>query len=144
MAKDDDDDDDCKDAVKGKDKKAKDKAKGAKDEDDDEDENTGPGKPAMDAAIKSVEKSIRDRFQAAKDIKPYVGEVDPMSFDSAAKIHRFALKQGDIDLTGVDPSAYKHLLKLLPRFDEVAPAVTMDAAAVKAFNDKYPYKPSLG
>ena len=144
----------------GKDKKGKDKfpKKAAKDDDDpvdgdddddDDDKNGGPGKPAMDTAklVKTVTKnvagSIAGRYQAARDVEPYVGVVDPMAFDSAEKIYRYALTEGKVDLKDIHPSAYKALLPLLPKATAIAP-VAMDAKVQASLNQKYPHIPSLG
>lgn len=49
--------------------------------------------PAMD--VKSIEKRITRNMQnkviAARDVKPLIGEVDPLAFDSAAGLYRYAL-----------------------------------------------------
>jgi hypothetical protein len=146
------------DKAKGKDEfppaKGKDKKKGAKDEDDDEDDdmNGGPGKPAMDAAIititKNVTGQIAAKFKAAKEVAPYVGEVDPMAFDSAADIFKYALTSGEhkVDLTDVHRSAYRSLLPLLPRADaqELAAPLAMDAKVQSELEKKYTHIPSKG
>ena len=130
------------------------KKKGKSKEDDDEEEkmNPGPGKPAMDAAIKTITKNVTNqlsaKFQAAKEVAPYVGDVDPMAFDSAEKIFEYALTSGDtkIDIKDVHPSAFRSLLPLLPRADAQAMVLplAMDAKVQSELEKKYTHIPSKG
>ena len=129
---------------KAMDKKAKDKAmdKKAKDSEEEESEEVNEGKKdvkqeaedkakdkamdkhAMDAALKVVreetEKSVHGRmkslFEAAKEVKPYIGEIDPMAFDSGEAIQRHALKAlGRKDADTLPSGALSTILELLPK-----------------------------
>lgn len=74
--------------------------------------------------------------QAEKDVFPHVGEVAAM--DSAADIYKLALDAAKVDLTGVDPSAYRALVAMLAKPDD-APPPAMDEAArngASSFLDK--------
>ena len=110
-------------------------------------ENEPMDKPqAMDAKTieKNITTNIAARFAAAKEVLPFVGEVDPLAFDSADGIYQFALKNGGIETKDVHPSAFKSLLPLLTRSDEVRPApIAMDAKEAKSLTEKYPHAPGL-
>ena len=102
----------------------------------------------MDAAIKTITKNVTDtmaaKFTAAKEIAPYVGDIDPLAFDSAESIYEYALKTGNIKLAKIHKSAYRAMLPLLPRNDRLAPPLAMDAAAQTELTKKYPHIPALG
>ncbi len=48
----------------------------------------------MDAATlkKQITDELKAKFDAARAVKPWVGEVDPMAFDTAEHVYRHALK----------------------------------------------------
>ena len=118
----------AKDKKRAKDKAAKDKAardKAAKDaeKDDDEDDDDTAAKDAAikiaaavklatDAAVKDTVARL-EAVQTAKDaVRPIVGEVHGM--DSADAVYKFALDAKGVDVTGVHPSAYPALIKMIP------------------------------
>ncbi len=94
---------------KPEDSKEEDKSKEAKDEekkdeskeDDKKTEEKAEEKKesAMDAS-KAIEEAIAARYQAAKDVAGVLGDVAPMSFDSAEAIYRKALEQKGIATDG--------------------------------------------
>ena len=102
-------------------------------------------KPAMDEAIaensKNVRAEISARYMAGKEVAPIVGEVDVMALDSVAAIYKLALDEKKIDVAGVDPSAYRALVKMIPREVENAPMLAADAAAIDELHKKYPHTP---
>ena len=132
---------------------AKDAAKKAADEEkrgNEAENEPKAGKPAMDAAIvagiradvtREVGRALREQFQAAavarEAVRPHVGEV-ALSMDSAESIYRYALDKAGVDVTGVHPSAYGAMVKMLP--DPATPparVVAMDAAASKGITDRW-------
>ena len=119
----------ARDEKRAKDKKAADKA--AKDaarardkakdkEPDDEDvteEERAEDKAAMDAAIaKAVGKVKADMTAAAEArqvVRPIIGEV-AIAMDSAPDIYKLALDAHKIDTTGVHPSAFAAMVRMIP------------------------------
>ena len=69
---------------------------------------------SMNAAIKLAEDStiarMRDLRTAEKVVAPLVGEVDGMA--TAQDVYKFALDSLEIDVAGVDPSAYGAMVKM--------------------------------
>lgn len=102
-------------------KRAADKA--AKDAELDKDKIT---KPAMDAAIASaVGKAVKDaetatvaRMRALADaerfVRPWVGDL-VIAQDTAAEVYKLALETLQVDIAGVDPSAFKAILSVHPK-----------------------------
>ena len=80
---------------------------GASDEETAPAEITGPGlSPALtDAPLKGMDRALRRHFralnEAARSVRPLIGEVDPLAFDSALDIYKKALR-----LSGYNPAAY--------------------------------------
>lgn len=86
---------------KAKDKKAKDAKADGEDPaaaKEDDDEGAAKDKKAMD----SLTAAFRERFAAEKLVRPLVGELDALAFDSAAEIFRFALKSQGVDAKGAN------------------------------------------
>ena len=91
-------------------------------EDDDPDEEGGKKKKddavAMDAAIAAaVAKTKTDMqaiHQAERDVEPYVGRL-AVAMDSAEAVYKVALDAAKVDLTDVPPSAYRALVRMLPK-----------------------------
>ncbi|MDE2434728.1 MAG: DUF2213 domain-containing protein [Sphingomonadales bacterium] len=114
---DEDEDEDKQAADESDDEDDKDDQAADEDGDDDEDD-----KPAMDAA--AVRKMVRAaetrgaKRQAAieiakSEVAPFVGEV--LGHDSAESIYKLALDQAEIDLKGVPTTAYRAMVKMLPK-----------------------------
>jgi len=98
------------------------KVASAEDEEDDEDEEGGKKKDkdpvAMDAAILvAVDKARADMRaiqQAERDVEPYVGRL-AVAMDSAEAVYKVALGAAKVDLTDVHPSAYRAMVRMLPK-----------------------------
>lgn len=97
---------------------------------DKEDERRGA--TAMDAATLTaqIEASLRKKFsdarEAERDVSPVVGVLGGMACDSAPDIYGAALRQKGVDVTGVDPSAFKGMWKALaPSFARSATPAPM-------------------
>lgn len=120
---------------------------GAEDEDDDDDKEEKVSKSAMDEAIRTsaaaIEKKVRKQFAdlriAEDEVRPYVGKI-AVACDSAEAVYRHALDAMKIDIVGLEPSAYRSLLKALPVPSATpAPVITaMDAAADSAYSTRFP------
>ena len=112
--------------------------------------------PAMDAAIalavKTATKVQSDIRDAERFVRPFVGDLN-IAFDSADSVYAKALELKGIDTKGVDPSAFKTILSLLPRAGERSRvdashvAIASDSAggaSSKAFFDRYPDAKKIG
>ena len=105
------------------------KVTGADDEDD-EDDDKKKEPVAMDAAITAaVTKAQAETrahmqaiHQAERDVEPYVGRL-AVAMDSAEAVYKVALDAANVDLTDVPPSAYKALVRMLPKPGTDAPQV---------------------
>lgn len=94
----------------------------AEDEDDDkkDDKKKMVTKSAMDAALKKAQsdaeastmKRLQDIRAAERAVAPLIGEVT-LGLDSADAIYRAALKANEVDVKGVDPSAFPALVAML-------------------------------
>jgi hypothetical protein len=75
-------------------------------------------KAAMDAAINANTRRtvalMRGIASAEKAVAPYVGELS-LTFDSADAVYKAALQTLGIDIDGVHPSAFKHILDAQPK-----------------------------
>jgi hypothetical protein len=109
-----------------RDKKAKDEADETEEEkrarlerekEEAEDKRAKDGK-AMDAAIADAKREIREQMtaaaQAREHVRPIVGNVD-LALDTADAIYAFALKSHKVDVKGVDPSAFRAMVGMLPK-----------------------------
>lgn len=83
-------------------------------------------KLANDARAQAVA-AINDLHAARELVKPIVGVV---AMDSAEAVYKFALDTAKVDVTGVDPSAYRALVNmaLLARQPAARPALAKDSA----------------
>jgi len=100
-------------------------------------------KQAMDAAIQASKSEIAALFKAAEEVAPLVGKIDALAMDSAASIYKLALDAAGVDVTGVDPSAFRAMVKLIETQKASAPAqITADAASVDSFAARYKHIPS--
>ena len=160
MAEDEEDDSEV-DAVNDKkaadkkaaDKKAADKKAADKKAKDEEDPDIEPKdvKQAMDAAlpaiIKATSKSVADRFQAAKDVEPILGEVQPLAFDSASDIYKEALKHEKLETKGITADSFKPMFQVLMSTRGTARTqapvgLTMDEASVKSYREIFKNVPA--
>ena len=149
---DDEDEDEEKKKADAKDKKAKDmkakdkKARDAKAKDadceaeDEEDDKKAKDGKAMDAAIAAAEARVVTRMNdiaAAREVvRPIIGSVS-LAMDSAAAIYKLALDAAKVDLTGVDPSAYRAMVSMLPKAGAKPAKIAMDSGA-SSLNTMFP------
>jgi 8-oxo-dGTP pyrophosphatase MutT (NUDIX family) len=103
---------------------------------DDKDEKVD--KAAMDKAIKlAVDATARDTeaktiarlraiSEAEEAVKPYVGKI--VAQDSADAVYKAALELLKVDVKGVHPSAYRHILAAQPKPGETKPNLASDSA----------------
>jgi hypothetical protein len=98
---------------------------------DDEPDDKPKEKPAMDAATvrRTVAKTISDLRTAEREVSPIIGEVK-IACDSAADVYKLALDHAKVDTTGVHPSAYRAMVRMIPTGAVAAPVVAMDRATV--------------
>jgi hypothetical protein len=72
---------------------------------------------AMDAKIKDATDGVRDsiegRFKAAEKVRPLVGNIDAMAFDSAEAIFSHTLKVGGLKPEDHKPEAYSGIVDVL-------------------------------
>lgn len=134
-------DEEEKDAYKraAKDKKAKDAAVPAKPA---QDSTTPITQADVDAAVARASAvavgAVNALHKARADVAPLVGVV---ALDSADKVYEFALKQLNVDVTGVPPSAYAAMVSLAAKLKGAAPAprIAQDAAAAEATAKAFPH-----
>lgn len=110
---------------------------------------TAAVKLALDEALPkqtaAVTATVAARFSAAEAVKPHVGVVDPLAADSAEAIYKLALDHNKVNLEGVDPSAYKHMVSMLPAPGTQTPAApTFDHASTDDFDKRFPYASKVG
>jgi hypothetical protein len=99
--------------------------------DDPDDKKDQPkAKPAMDA--KAVGRTIAMMRLAEREVSPHIGEIK-VSVDSPEAIYKMALDHAKVDLAGVHKSAYRSLVRMLPKPSETAAPMALDHA--KANND---------
>lgn len=69
---------------------------------------------ANDAAIaKQVEAKINEKVRAAREVRPLIGEVDPLAFDSSTGIYRSALKAHGVEIGKIsDTEALRLMVRL--------------------------------
>ena len=86
-------------------------------------------------AVAEVTALMRAKSQAADLVRPLVGALDIMAFDSAADIHRHALKSRGLSVTTRDLAALRDMvaleLKHLQAEASPAPGLSFDAAPAK-------------
>lgn len=100
--------------------------------DDNDDKDDKPSQAAMDAAIKLAADQARTEArkdaaalrQAEIEVRPLVGDL-AMALDSAAAVYKFALEQSGVELTDVDPSAFRPLVQMAVKNKSAAPAPKM-------------------
>lgn len=115
--------------------------------DDDKKDDDKVDRKAMDSALKAARAETVAQMQAIRtaeeEVRPLIGAV--MAQDSAAAVYKLALDQAGIDVTGVDPSAYRAMVKMHAA-NKVAskPApIAMDSNAVSDFSTRYPQASGL-
>jgi hypothetical protein len=141
----------AKDAKRAKDRKrGKDAAPEEKEEEREEreaedrkarDEKEAKDKKAMDAALADAEKRVMARMTAVAEarelVRPHIGTV-PIAMDSAAGVLKLALDHYKVDVTGVDPSAYKAILSTIkPPGARPSGTMAMDASVSANVRTKF-------
>ncbi len=111
----------------------------------DEEEKKANDKKAMDAAIEAAVVAERGNQNAIREaerfVRPWVGELATVAFDSAEAVYKKALEMRGKNVAGVHPSAYRSILEMMPKPGALKPSTTrvaMDAASSKAFADRFP------
>lgn len=136
---DDDEEEDDPDAPGQKRKKVK----PAMDAEEDEPKKPEVTKAAMDAAIAKAVTAATVKVRAEAEAlhtarKDVASEVGDVALDSAEAVYKFALDQAKVDVTGVDPSAYRALFKLASAKAEPAPRIALDSAVVAGVAERFP------
>lgn len=84
------------------------------------------------AAVAAATKGLNAAHEAREMVKPLVGAV--IGMDSADAIYKFALEKRGVDVAGIHPSAFKHLVKLeVEKVSAPAPRTTIatDSATIR-------------
>jgi hypothetical protein len=96
------------------------------------------------AAVKAQRENDRATFQALDKVRPYVGELKGMTFDSAEQVFRHALKTMKVPkIDGVHASALETILDLQPKpgarpAQELAnDSIATEAAAIDDYNKRF-------
>ncbi len=93
------------------------------------------------AAVKAQRENDRATFQALDKVRPYVGELKGMTFDSAEQVFRHALKALKVPkVDGVHASALETILDLQPKpgaRPEIAADAAPDATAIEDYNKRF-------
>lgn len=112
------------------------------DEDDSDPEKKKEKPFAQDAAIKLVNAAIektrkeeRARYQATEDVREITGSLNALAFDSASAVYEHALKQSGVDLTGIEPAAYRGMVKVLIANK---PSLAQDSVPAKGLKETFP------
>lgn len=79
------------------------------------------------AARNEVMRHVRGLTSAAKECRAYIGDADPLAFDSAADIYGTALKTAGIDISKFSKSSYRAMFAVLKRERASAPVMTRRA-----------------
>lgn len=117
----------------------------AMDESDDDDDDKVDRK-AMDSALAAVRAQTVAQMQAIRtaeeEVRPLIGAV--IAQDSAEAVYKLALDQAGIDVTGVDPSAYRTLVKMhaATKVPSKREPIAMDSSSVSDFNQRYNLAPA--
>ena len=97
---------------------------------------------SISAAVKAQRENDRATFTALDEVRPYVGELKGMTFDSAEQVYRHTLKAMKVPgIEGVHGSALKTILNLQPkpgaRQQELAHDAAPDATAIDDYNKRF-------
>ncbi|WP_302554064.1 DUF2213 domain-containing protein [uncultured Bilophila sp.] len=90
---------------------------------------------AMDAArikasaVAEAQEHMRNLTRAVRDVRGLVGELDPLSFDSASDVYGYALEQLGEEPRKYPRQAWPGMIDIL-RKQKAAPSITRDAAPV--------------
>ncbi len=96
---------------------------------------------SISAAVKAQRENDRATFTALDEVRPYVGELKGMTFDSAEQVYRHTLKGMKVPgIDGVHGSALKTILNLQPKPGaraEQAHDAAPDATAIDDYNKRF-------
>ncbi|MEX3614245.1 MAG: DUF2213 domain-containing protein [Burkholderia gladioli] len=119
--------------------------------DGEKDKEDSVPKTAMDAAISKAKRDTESatiaRMNAIRvaenEVRPLIGDVAAM--DSAESVYKMALDSAEVDVTGVDPSAYRAMTRMLVKQSAApkTPSIAMDSAARKSFTERYPHAANI-
>jgi hypothetical protein len=80
-------------------------------------------------------------------VRPYVGDLNPVAYDSADEIYAAALASLGVKTKGVHPSAYRAMLEMQPRAgqrQQPRALATDSGDARKSVIDKFPGAARIG
>ncbi len=66
-------------------------------------------------AVAKAQDNMRAIARAVRDVRPLVGELDVLAFDSAANVYGYALTQSGVDARGYSRSAWRGMVEMLLR-----------------------------
>ena len=96
-------------------------------------------KMAMDAYGEKLKKELREAAEAARDVRPVVGDI--LAMDSAADVYGFALDQMKIDRKGVEGiSALRALFRVASSKQSSPKDVVMDSDLSKSHPNIYRFR----
>lgn len=76
------------------------------------------------AARDEVMRHVRGLTRAAKECRVYIGDADPLAFDSAADIYGTALRTAGFDISKFPKSAYRAMFAVMKRERASAPVMS--------------------
>ena len=105
-------------------------------------------KLAVDAARRETEENtiarLRGIQEAEEAVKPYVGKI-AVAMDSAESVYKAALEILKVDVKGVHPSAYRHILAAQPKpGEERKTHIAQDSAPPTDMSEVFPDAHRLG
>jgi len=86
---------------------------------------------AMDAALKAQRDGLTATYRATQEVKPIIGEVDALAFDSAEAVYAMALTARGIDPKTHNPAGYRGMVAILAKTGTTTthtPVMAADAA----------------
>ncbi len=97
-------------------------------------------KAAMDA--NSIRLSIMSEFkqknEAAQSVRPLIGSVDPMAFDSAEDIYGKALELNGYNIKDYACSSYRGMVEVLKKTKSEKSGMSFDSASSNSVVDQFP------
>jgi hypothetical protein len=107
-----------------------------------EEKKEGMAQDAVDKLIKeSTDKARaeeRARYEATQEVKPLVGELNALAFDSASAVYEHALKTAGVNLEGIDKAAYRGMVRVKIQDAGTAASVVGDSAARTSLKETFP------
>ena len=81
------------------------------------------------SAVAEAQEHMRNLTRAVRDVRGLVGELDPLSFDSASDVYGYALEQLGENPRKYPRQAWPGMIDILRR-QKAAPSIARDAAPV--------------